>query len=315
MNAKRKSRLGRVLSSLAEGLKEFAYASPQPVPRAVITVRPRVGLALGGGFARGLAHIGVLKVLTENSIPIDAVAGVSVGSIVGAGFAGGLSPLQMTDVARKTQWRTFGRWTVSKLGLATNERMGAWLRSTLPGSTFESLALPLFVVATDISTGEAVTFQGGDLLLAVRASCSFPGLFTPVAYDGRLLIDGAFAAGVPVEPLREARMGLIIGVHLKLSGRPAHVPTNIFQVIGQSFQIAQSRTTATWRDYCDIVIEPEVNGFNWDDFKQVDELVAAGERAARQALPRLRDLVKSRTVIAAPPPPRRPSAPAGRSVA
>lgn len=305
MSARRESKVGRALKSLAERLRDFAYTSPRPGPVAAITVRPRVGLALGGGFARGLAHIGVVKTLMENRIPIDAVAGVSVGSVVGAGVAGGLSPFEMTDVARKTQWRTFGRWTVSKLGLATNERMGAWLRNTLPGSTFESLAMPLFVVATDVSTGEAVTFRSGDLLPPVRASCSFPGLFTPVAYQGRLLVDGAIAASVPVEPLREARVGLVIGVHLKMSGGPAHVPTNLFQVIGQSFQIAQSRTTATWRDHCDVVIEPEVNGFEWDDFKQVDELVAAGERATLRVLPQLHALVKSQTVIANPPVSRR----------
>jgi NTE family protein len=262
-----------------------------------------VGVALGGGFARGLAHIGVLKVLVENQIPIDALAGASVGSIVAAGFASGLSPLEMMVFGRRTQWRTFARWTVSKLGLATNERMAVWLRSTLRGLTFEDLAIPLSVVAADISTGEAVTFQSGDLIPPLRASCSFPGLFVPIAYQGRLLVDGAIVDSVPVSPLRESRVGVIVGVHLKVSDRPGHVPANLFQVIGQSFQIAQGRNRAAWRDYCDVVIEPEVSGFSWDDFKRIDELVEAGERAAKEALSELRALVKSRTVIATQPNP------------
>lgn len=297
----RKWKLSRALNSLVGALREFAYASSLPVPRVPITVRPRVGVALGGGFARGLAHIGVLKVLVENNIPIDVLAGVSVGSIVGAGFASGLSPSEMIDVAKKTQWRTFGRWTVSKLGLATNERMATWLRGTLRASTFEDLAIPLFVVAADLSNGEAVTFRSGDLIAPVRASCSFPGLFVPIAYDGRLLVDGAIVGSVPVSPLRDSKVGVSIGVHLKMSGGPAHVPTNLFQVIGQSFQIAQTQNVAAWRGYCDVVIEPEVNGFDWDDFKRVDELVEAGERAASDTLPEIRALVKSRTVIATQP--------------
>ena len=301
MESKRKWGLSSTLNSVVERLREFAYASPQPVPRVPITVRPRVGVALGGGFARGLAHIGVLKVLVENRIPIDALAGASVGSLVGAGFASGLSPREMMEVARKTQWRTFGRWTVSKLGLATNERMAGWLRSTLRSLTFEDLPIPFFVVAADISTGESVTFRSGDLISPLRASCSFPGLFVPIAYQGRLLVDGAIVGSVPVNPLREYKVGLTIGVHLKMSDGPGHAPTNLFQVIGQSFQIAQSRNVADWRDYCDVVIEPEVSGFDWDDFKCVDELVEAGERAASQALPQLRALVRSRTVIATPP--------------
>jgi NTE family protein len=247
-----------------------------------------------------------LKVLAENNIPIDLLAGVSIGSIVGAGFASGLSPSEMIDIARKTQWRTFGRWTVSKLGLATNERMASWLRSTLRTSAFEDLSIPLFVVAADLSNGEAVTFRSGDVIAAVRASCSFPGLFVPVAHDGRLLVDGAIVGSVPVGPLPESKVGLLIGVHLKMSGGPAHVPASLFQVIGQSFQIAQAQNVAAWKTCCDVVIEPEVNGFDWDDFKRVDELVEAGERAAREALPEIRALVKSRTLMATQPNPASP---------
>ncbi len=291
------ARMRSALRSAVASLREFAYACPLPVrPRQALLVRPRVGLALGGGFARGLAHIGVLKVLSENQIPIDALAGTSIGSVVAAAFASGCSPEEMAEEARKTRWKSFARWTVARMGLATTGRMEEMLRRVLHCSKFEELAIPLVVVAADISTGEAVSFRQGDLFPPLRASCSLPGLFTPVAYQGRLLVDGAIVGSVPVVPLRDCGVDKIIAVHLKADSS-LHTPTNLFQVMGQAFQIAQARNMPTWREYCDVVIEPEVSDFNWDDFSQADELILAGERAAREALPALHGLLQPRALL------------------
>ncbi len=291
------ARMRSALRSAVASLREFAYASPLPVrSRQAFLVRPRVGLALGGGFARGLAHIGVLKVLSENQIPIDALAGTSIGSVVAAAFASGCSPEEMAEEARKTRWKSFARWTVARMGLATIGRMEEMLRRVLHCSKFEELAIPLVVVAADISTGEAVSFRQGDLFPPLRASCSLPGLFTPVAYQGRLLVDGAIVGSVPVVPLRDCGVDKIIAVHLKTDSS-LHTPTNLFQVMGQAFQIAQARNMPTWREYCDVVIEPEVSDFNWDDFSQADELILAGERAAREALPALHGLLQPRALL------------------
>lgn len=283
------------LRSAVAGLRKFAYSCPLPAPSPMRTVKPRLGLALGGGFARGLAHIGVLKVLVENRIPIDAIAGVSVGGIIGAGFASGLSPQEMIELARKTRWSSFARWTVARLGLATNQPMEAWLRGVLKRSRFEDLSIPLAIVAADIATGEAVTFREGDLVPPLRASCSVPGFFTPVAYQGRLLVDGAIVGSVPTVALREAAVDVIIGVSLRANDS-SHVPINLFQVVGQAFQIAQSQGAPTWGEYCHLVIQPDVGDFHWDDFDRVDELIWAGEHAARQALPGLRVLMQPRAI-------------------
>ena len=284
-------KLGDAVRSGIRVVRAFAYSPRPSAPTTQPASRPRIGLALGGGFARGMAHIGVLKVLVENGIPIDAVAGVSVGSVIAAALAAGIAPGQMAEEARRLRWRSFARWTVARLGLASNLRMDALLRQFLHCSTFEELKKPLAVVAADLSTGETVTFREGDLIAPLRASCSFPGLFTPVSYQGRLLVDGAIVGSVPAGALRGMGVDRIIGVHLKSDG-PHNVPTNIFQVVGQAFQIAESQSTKSWRQDCDAVIEPVMSQFTWDDFGRVDEMMLVGERAAREMLPVLRRLLE-----------------------
>ena len=153
---------------------------------------------MGGGFARGFAHIGVLKVLSENRIPIDSLAGTSIGSLVAAAYASGCSIQEMAAAARTIRWSKFARWTLPRLGFATNERLEGLLLKTLRCRTFEQLKLPLAVVAADVTTGEAAIFREGDLVMPLRASCAFPGLFVPIEYGGRLLVDGAVVSSVPV---------------------------------------------------------------------------------------------------------------------
>ncbi len=289
-----KTKLESALRSTVERIREFAYASPITAryPKS-LTTRSRIGLALSGGFARGMAHIGVLKVLTEHEIPIDVLAGTSVGGLVAAAYASGCSLDEMIEEARKIRWRNFARWTVARLGLATNDRMEEMLHRILHCSRFEELAIPLAVIAADLSTGEAVTFRQGDLIPPLRASCSFPGLFTPVEYQGRLLVDGAICGNVPVASLQDFGVDAIIAVHLNTGGLP-HTPTNMFQVIGQAFQIAQRQNESGWRQHCSVVIEPKVYQFKWDDFGHADDLILAGARAAVRALPALRALLEPR---------------------
>ncbi len=288
MSQRAKGTLGEALRSVVKGLREFAYATR--IPTSPSFARPRIGLALSGGFARGLAHIGVLKALSENKIPIDAIAGTSVGSVVGAAFASGSDVKEMLEAAREVRWSTFARWTIARLGLATNLRMEEMLRRVLRCSTFEELSVPLAVVTTDLSTGECVVFRKGDLIPPLRASCSFPGLFTPVAYQGHLLVDGAICNNLPVDALLNSGLDAIIAVHLKGDGLQ-HTPTNMFEVIGQAFQIAERQHEAGWRQHCDVVIEPDVRDFRWDDFGRCNDLILAGERAAIKALPALRSLL------------------------
>ena len=165
--------------------------------------RPSIGLALGGGFARGLAHIGVLRVLEDNHIPIDFVAGTSVGSVIGAAFASGVSAREMQEIAGLVRVRDFARFTLSLLGLCSNDRMQMFLEKLLKVKTFEELKIPLAVSATDFVSGEGVVFRSGSLVDAVRASCAYPGMFLPVNLGGRLYVDGMLGYAVPAVPLRE----------------------------------------------------------------------------------------------------------------
>ena len=306
MSSRSSSEARRLLRAAVRELRKFAYESPirvapadEPVGRPRLGVapadehirRPRVGVALGGGFARGLAHIGVLKVLVENQISIDALAGTSIGSIVAAGFASGCTIDQMVAVARQTRWNSFARWTFPRLGFATNERLEPFLLKALPCRTFEQLKLPLAIVATDINTGEAVIFRKGDLMLPLRASCSFPGLFVPIEYAGRLLLDGAIVNNLPVSALPD--VDLVVAVRIRSNGL-GRKPANLFEVVGESFRIAQSLNQVSWRDHCDLAIEPETGEFRWDDFGRAAELITAGEKAAREALPALRRLLRER---------------------
>src|SRR5215467_967540 len=164
---------GRELKRHAGELKR--HAQPEP---ALQTLRPpKLGLALGGGFARGLAHIGVLKVFEEERIPIDFIAGTSVGAVIGASYASGLSAQELCEIAGLVRFKDFSRWTISRFGLFSNDRMLPFLRKVLRCKTFEELRIPFAVTATDIRTGEALVFTSGDLAGPVRASCAYPGMF------------------------------------------------------------------------------------------------------------------------------------------
>jgi NTE family protein len=263
-------------------------AVPGPAVRA-----PAIGLALGGGFARGIAHIGVLKVLEEEGIPIRLVAGTSVGALIGACYCSGLSLAEMQDVAHSVRFTTFARWTLSRYGFASNDRMVSFLARTLKCKTFEELRIPLGVTATDFNTGEGVVFHSGSIIDPVRASCAYPGMFLPVEIRGRYLIDGMLSHPVPTRPLLEMGADRVLAVHLKGTWAVGGPPRHLFDVIGQSFAIAQDAMSGLWRRAADLVVEPDVAGFAYDDFKRADDLIHAGEVAMRNALPEVRKWLAS----------------------
>lgn len=277
------------VSRVARSLRAFVQAFKAPAPiQSLEPDVPKIGIAFGGGFARGLAHIGVLKVLHEEGIPVDYVAGTSVGSIVGALYCSGLSPREMQEIASIVRFKDFARWTLNWLGFCSNDRMDVFLRKILPCRTFEELKKPLAVIATDFVTGDPVVFRSGSILDAVRASCAYPGLFTPVRVDGRLLVDGMLAHAVPSTPLREMGATRVLAIYLNARWTELKAPRNVFDVIGQCFSIAQAKMSGAWRKDADLVLEPNVDGFTYDGFDRAGELVRAGENVARAALPDIR---------------------------
>ena len=270
-----KSALGRRPRPLAE---QPAPAVPAPM---------RLGVALGGGFARGLAHIGVLGVLEQNGIPLDCITGVSAGAIVASAYASGATPGEIAQAGSAMRFTDVARWTIGRMGIAASERMERFLRKLLKCYTFEQMRIPLGVVATDVVTGEAVIFRDrGDVVRPIRASCSYPGLFQPVRCGERLLVDGAISTEVPALLARLLGATHVISLHLPMQGAAA-TPTNMFHVINRCFQILHSRTEITWRQHSDLVIEPDVRGMEWDSFDSAAQLIKAGEEAARKALPRI----------------------------
>ncbi|MBM3725120.1 MAG: patatin-like phospholipase family protein [Acidobacteria bacterium] len=249
---------------------------------------PAIGLALGGGFARGVAHVGVLRALERHGIPVRFIGGVSAGSIVAAAYASGCTPDELETAAGSMKFRDVARWTVSKMGLADSERMEPFLTKLLKSHRFEEMRIPLAVVASDLITSSPAVFRGaGDVMLAVRASCSYPGMFIPIEHEGRVLVDGAMTMELPAEPLRRMGATHVISVCLPTEGR-REAPTSVFGVVNRCFQIMQKRLEGEWRRHSNLVLAPSVAGTGWDGFQDAKSLIAAGEQAATEALPRIR---------------------------
>ena len=276
--------LGKIIRSVQALGRGLASPSAPTAPGSF-----GIGLALGGGFARGIAHIGVLKVLEEENIPISMVAGTSVGALVGAAYCSGVTIAELEQMAARVRFKDFARWTLSRYGFASNERMIKFLSSILKVKTFEELQIPLAVTATDFSTGAGAVFHSGPLVDPVRASCAYPGMFLPVKIRGRLLVDGMLAHAVPTIPLRDMGAQRVLAVHLKGSWTNGDDgPRHLFDVIGQCFAIAQEMNCSVWKEAADLVIDPDVNGYKYDDFERSADLICAGEMATRAALPEIR---------------------------
>ncbi len=248
---------------------------------------PVIGLALGGGFARGIAHLGILKVLEENQVPIAMIAGVSAGALVASAYASGTDVGSIATIAKAMKFKDIARWTFSRLGLAGSDRMATFIARLLKVYRFEEMRIPLAVLATDLNTGGPVVFRDyGDVVLPLRASCSYPGLFQPVRYRDHHLVDGAMAMEVPAPSLRRMGATHVISVCLPVNG-DGFDPHNMLQVVNRCFQIMQTRTERDWRRFSNVVIEPDVTGMNWDGFENAQRLIERGEKAARAALPRI----------------------------
>jgi NTE family protein len=242
-------------------------------------------LALGGGFARGIAHVGVLRAFERHNIPLHCITGVSAGSIVAAAFASGARADDIAHVASAVRFRDVARWSLCRMGFMDSERMKRFLQGLLKTFRFEDMRLALGVVATDLCTGDQVSFRDtGDVLVPIRASCSYPGLFRPVQSGDRLLVDGAMSTEIPARLAHELGATHVISVWLPPPPcrRP---PANVFQVVRRCFQIMQGRTESGWRRDSDLIITPDLKTVDWNGFDAGPELLRAGEAAASGALP------------------------------
>ena len=254
-----------------------------------------MGLALSGGAARGLAHVGVLKVLAEHGVPVDCVAGTSAGALVGGALAAGMGVGEIEEIGRSLRWRDLGRVTLSRLGVQSNAVMEEYIRARFPRTRFEELAIPFAAVATDLRTGAPVVMRDeGDLAFAIRASCAVPGWYLPVTdSQGRQLVDGGLVANLPVSVVRALGAELVVAVDVNYEGAKfLGPPASVFGVLFQSMIVVQRAAVEHQRQLADVVLSPRVGHLRWDEMGRADELIDAGVEAARAALHAIEELLE-----------------------
>ncbi|MFM0737309.1 patatin-like phospholipase family protein [Paraburkholderia xenovorans] len=321
------------IAFLVAGLTSLAspaHADTQACTPADGTNRPAVGLVLSGGGARGYAHIGVLKVLEENRIPVDCIAATSMGAVVGGLYASGmtaedmqkrLTGINLADIAfdvtaredlpqsRREDERlyvnSFSLGFGSKgfrlpVGLVQGNRLQALLQdwtSAVPGNiSFDRLPIPYRAIATDLSTGDKVVLEHGSLPQAIRASMALPGLFAPADIDGRTLIDGGIVSNLPIETARDMGASTVIAVDIGSPLRPLNALASPADVMQQMIGILIRQNVARQRDRLqagDVLIEPALGSLSFTDFANANQAIAAGAAAARAALPQLQHLALS----------------------
>jgi len=243
----------------------------------------KVALVLGGGSARGLAHIGVLKVLEREKIPIDSIVGTSMGAMIGAAYSGGVSISQMEEHAYKFTLKKILDPTMPSMGLLAGEKLESTIRQLIDGRRFEDCKIPLAIVANDIETGEEVVFQKGDLIKVIRASCSWPGIFNPVRIDGRLLSDGGIKHSVPTKIARDLGADYVIAVDVGFCVRKGKID-NIFQMMMQSFQIMGEELNRYQSRDADAIIKVFLTDIDQAAFEKSREIIAKGAEAAEAAV-------------------------------
>lgn len=249
--------------------------------------RLKIGLALGGGFARGIAHVGVLRAFERANIPIHCIAGVSAGAIVASAFASGTTSEEIEKIAVKMRFSDVARWRFSRRGLVGSDPMRTFLERLLKVLKFENMKIPLAVIASDLTAGAPAVFRDkGDVVLPIRASCSYPGLFQPVRYMNHCLVDGMISMDVPAAPLRRMGATRIVSVVLPTPTETVD-PQNMLSVITRCFQIMNARTEVQWRRHSNVVIAPDVKDVGWNSFENAHNLIEAGERAAKAVIPQI----------------------------
>jgi len=265
--------------------------------------RKKVGLALSGGAARGLAHVGVLRVLQKEGIPIDMIAGTSAGAVMGAAYAWSQDTVRMTKDALDAGWKRMAPLidpSIPKTGFIKGKKIQDLISNYIGGNIkFSDLKIPFACVATDIDTGEEIVIDSGLVPEALRASISIPGIFTVVKREGRYLVDGGLTTPVPVEVVRCMGADFIIAVNVSPDvavrmGKSnkqrveARKEPNIFQVIMQSIYITTYSLARNSLENADIVIEPDLSRIGAGDFNKARELITRGRRAAQNAIPEIK---------------------------
>jgi len=268
---------------------------PPPLPIVKPPPKPpRLGLALGGGAARGFAHIGVIQVLEENGIKVDLVAGTSAGSLVASLYASGKTGKEMQALAEGMDEGAITDWSFPLRGLIRGEALARFIRDKTGGKGIEQMALPLGIVATDLSDGSSILFRSGDTGTAVRASSAVPAVFQPVRIGQREYVDGGLVSPVPVRFAREMGAQFIVAVDIT-SPPEKDPPGDAFRMLMQTFSIMGRSINMFELREADVVIRPRLDGVSSADFTARRRAIQAGRDAAQQMLPLLRQRIAEKT--------------------
>ena len=261
----------------------------EPPPKAV-----KVALVLGAGAAKGFAHVGVLKVLEANHIPVHMVVGTSVGSLVGSLYAYGYSAYDLQKIAIGLERGELVDLTVPDNGFVKGELLEAYVNRMIRGTTIENLRIPFYAVATDIGSGQEMVFGKGNTGMAVRASCSIPGIFQPVRIGDRTYVDGGVVSPVAVDAAR--RLGADVVIAVAISGGVSGVlPETTLDTIFQSVNVMYAKIAENQLSRADVVIHPKVGYIASGDFTKRHEAILEGETAAQAALPKIQQRLGEQT--------------------
>lgn len=268
--------------ALAQTARKDSRATP-PAPR-----ERRIGLALGGGSARGFAHIGVLQALDEAKLPVSVVAGTSAGALVGAFYAAGFSPWKMQEVALKVRDIDVADLSSgNKRGMTSGFALRRLINGFLEDMPIEKMPRRFAAVATDLASGEKVVLHQGEAGAAVVASCAIPGVFIPAVVGGRELVDGGLTSPVPVAVARQLGANVVIAVDV--GGKPSEKPrSGLYEIILQSFEIMGRSLAQLEGRTANLLIQPRTDAFDSSDFSARKEMIEAGYVAGQAALPELK---------------------------
>ncbi len=253
--------------------------------------KPKVGLALGSGGARGFAHIGVLKAFEAHQIPIDLLAGSSMGSLIAAFYANGLEPQMMEKLALHLKRKVWLDLTVPNLGFVVGDKIKQLIRLLTHGKNIEDLNIPLAIVATDIERGERVVFKEGPIDQAVRASIAIPGIFVPERVGDRLLIDGGVIDRVPITVAKELGADLVIAIDVADFDTKISVHS-IFEVIVQAIDVMEREILRHQMLAADLVIRPRVGHYSSIAYSGIQEIIAEGEREALVHIEKIKEMIE-----------------------
>lgn len=252
--------------------------------------RPKVGLALGSGGARGFAHLGVIKVLIEEGIPVDLIAGSSMGALVACFYGAGIEIDRLYKLSKAFKRKYYLDFTVPKMGFIKGKRLKEFIHVFTHGKRIEELSVPVSVVATDLITGDKVVFNNGPIASAVRASISIPGIFVPEKYNGRILVDGGVVDRVPVSVAKEMGADIVIGVDVSNVKRNAEVHS-IFDVIMQSIDIMQTEVVINREAAAHLMLRPSVENFSSHAFTNNEDIIAIGEKETKKHIHEIKKLI------------------------